>query len=156
MKNALEKKESEWKPVVPTFRVPLAELFGDCFVFENYRYKKLMLDYCIIATDRLIEVCHIQSMEDYARELSTVGHAGRSFDKHKMIREGQFISNAFYFLAPARLITVDELPPNYGLVTYAGDKLQIKKEADWIKADFLTKSNYKTIAKFLATELYKK
>lgn len=143
---------------LPDFRQELHELFEADFVVSDFMYHNLCLDYAIIATDRLIEVCYVQTKDDYAREMATIGHAGpRTFKKHPQISAGKFISNAFYFLSPARVLTADEVPKKYGLITHTGSKLTIRKEADFIDPEkYLSKSNYLSIAKYLAKELYKK
>jgi hypothetical protein len=141
------------------FRTPLEKLFQKGMVIPDFEYKKLQLDYVIIATDRLIEVRHITSKAEYAMELSRIGRAGPvTFDKHKAIRAGTFISNAFYFLCPPRILALDELPPGYGLITYApgtAGKLEFRREADWMQPDkYLTKSFYITLTKKLHDRLY--
>lgn len=142
---------------LPNFRQDLQTLFEADFVISDYKYNMLCLDYAIIATDRLIEVCYVTSKEEYVTELATIGRAGRqTFKKHTQIAAGKFISNAFYFFCPVRVLTAEEVPKKYGLITHTGDKLTIRKEADFIDSErYLTKSNYQTLAKFLARELYK-
>jgi hypothetical protein len=136
------------------FRHQLEKKFVESFVVANFEYKRIVLDYSVIVKDRLIEVAHVTSKQEYA----TIARAGKiSLDKHKAIRAGTFISNAFYFLSPVRVLGLDEIPPKYGLITYnaAGD-INIRKEADWIKPDmYLTKSFYCTLAKNLTKQLYK-
>lgn len=145
--------------IKPDFRDRLEALFDDCFVVRDFMYKGLPMDYAVITTDRLIEVRHVTTRAEYASELSMIGRAGRfTFKKHKSIREGKFISNAFYFMCPSRILIADEMPPKYGLILYnAEEVLTFKKEADWINPEeYLGTSFYKTLAQKLAAELYSK
>lgn len=140
------------------YRKVLENIFQNSFVVSPFEYQGLILDYAIIVTDRLIEVCHVTSKAALAKELATVGRAGKiSYNKHKSIQDGKFISNAFYFLAPSRVLTSDEIPPKYGLITYTtGDVVEIKTEANWINpVEYLKSAFYKTLAKKLATQLYR-
>lgn len=142
------------------FRADLEQLFGEkSFVIKDLMYQGIKLEYAVIATGRLIEVRHVISKQEYAAELAVPGRAGRiSFKKHKSIKDGKFLSNAFYFLSPARILTADEVPPKYGLIHYnAKGELSFKREADWIDQQaYLTPSNLLTIARKLAADLYTK
>lgn len=140
------------------FRHQLETTFEGSFVVTNFEYKKIIMDYSIIITDRMIEVRHCKNKQEYAAELATIARMGKiSVDKHKAIRGGTFGSHGFYFLCPVRVLVADEIPPKYGLITYntAGD-ITIRKEADWIcPTEYLTKSFYCTLAKNLTKQLYK-
>lgn len=146
--------------LAPTdFRAALEDRFENSFVVKDFLYKGLILDYAIIVTDRLIEVAHVATKEEYAAELAMIGRSGpRTFKKHKSIQDSKFVSNAFYFLAPSRILIADEVPPKYGLITYsAAGLLVIKKEADWIDPlKYLAHGFYKTLATKLAKQLYRK
>ena len=138
-------------------RNQLEDLFDNSFVVMDFSYKGLPIDYAIVVTGRLIEVRHILTKEEYTTEMAMIGRAGRiSFKKHKSIQEGNFISNAFYFMAPTRVLSAMEVPPKYGLITYAKDGvMDFKKVADWIKPDmYLTTSFYQTLCKKLTAKLY--
>lgn len=151
-------KEVSREVLYLTLRDKLEELFEKAFVVIDLDYKGLILDFAVISTDRLIEVCHVSSKEEYVRQMATIGRSGPvSFNKHKSIRDGKFITNAFYFLCPPRILTVDQIPPKYGLITYTADRLDFKQVADWIDpANYLTKSFYQTLAHKLSKKLYHK
>lgn len=143
----------------PRFREELEQLFEGSFVVQDLEYKKMNLDYAVIVKDRLIEVCHVSGKQGAIAELATVGRAGRiSFDKHKSIQAGTFITNAFYFLCPSRTLLAEEIPKPYGLITYNQvGKIDFKKLADFIKEDeYLTRDFYKTLSQKLAQKLYQK
>lgn len=138
------------------FRTLLSDLFEDCFVIADFEYKGIRLDYSVITTDRLIEIRHITSKQEYATEMSVVARSGKiKFDKHKSIQSGGFISNAFYFLCPPRILTASEIPSTYGLITYNDVGVDFKKTADWHDpTGYLSKSTYATMAKKLCQKLY--
>lgn len=143
--------------VEPDFRTALETLFDRAFVVKDFMYKKINIEYAVIATERLIEVRHVTTKEEYAAELSLIGRSGRySFEKHKLIRQKKFISNAFYFMSPSRLLTADEMPPKYGLIHYNKEgALSFKKYAEFFDPEnFLTKNFFQTLSKKLAAELY--
>lgn len=140
----------------PDHRAALSALFEIGMVIPNFEYQGITMDYAVIAKDRLIEIRHILTKKDYATELSTIGRAGRlSFDKHKAIQTGKFVTNAFYFLAPPRILAAHELPPKYGLIIDSPDGLVWRQQAEYFKEDeYLTRSFYKTLAEKLVKQLY--
>lgn len=144
------------------FRLLLESLFENSFVVGQRQYQKLTLDYSVIVTDRLIEVCHVESKAEAVDELATIGRAGKiTYHKHKAIRAGTFPTHAFYFLAPSKIITSLEIPKGYGLISYTpAGKLDFKVQADWLEREedkkYLTRSYYCTLAKELNKQLYSK
>lgn len=137
-------------------RDALAKLFEIGMVIPDFEYQGIRMDYALIVKDRLIEIRHVFSKKDYAAELSTIGRAGKiSFDKHKAIQTGKFVTNAFYFLAPPRILAAHELPPKYGLIVDSPDGLAFRQLAEYFKEDeYLTRSFYKTLAEKLVKQLY--
>ena len=137
-------------------RKALQELFTDSFVIERLEYRRLILDFAIIVKDRLIEVAHVTTQAEFLLEFDKLGRIKKnSFKKHVVFMKGEFISNAFYFMAPSRLLPVDTIPEKYGLITYKDDlTITIKKEAEYVERDYLTRDNYKTLAKKLTLKLY--
>jgi hypothetical protein len=132
-------------------RESIEQVFTGSFVVESFPYHGITMDYAIIVKDRLIEVCHVTSKAEYIAELGVHYRSGKkAIHKHGAFKKGSFISSAFYFLAPTRILLPSEIEEHYGLMTYETHQLEVKirTEADYIKVDdFLSKDFYKTLAK---------
>jgi len=140
-----------------TLRKNLEIHFTDSFVIENLQYYNQTIDFAIIVKDRIIEVVHITELSQYILEFEKIAQGKYSFNKHDAFKNGKWISSAIYFMAPARLLPADNIPEQYGLITYnkLDLSIEIKIEADYIKdKEFLTRDNYKTIAQKINRKLY--
>ena len=59
-------------------------------------------------------------------------------EKHKLLREGGYITKHFYYLTPKGLLSLEDIPEYAGLVEYTYGHLWFKKKAPSIKVPKLS------------------
>lgn len=136
-------------------RAALQKLFKNAIVIMDHKYSGVNIDYLVITTDRCIEVKEVFTRQEFINEMAVVVHAGKiHYDKHHAIQNGKFISNGFYFLADSKLITANEIPAAYGLITYS-PTIKFKKEALWIDPEkYIDRALYKRLFLDMAERYY--
>jgi len=111
---------------------------GYCYEFEVkvsrsdfFNDKKKISKHLILSTGKFVEQTKIwnENHTSYDDRFTTVSEE----------KDHGFRPNKFFYVVPAGMITIDELPPYAGLITYDGGSITPVKEAPFIhkeKLDF--------------------
>lgn len=132
---------------------------NDLFISE-FSYRRSIMDFLIIKGNIVTEVELKTNISDYWNDFQKLVSGGKILvNKHKMLINGKFVSNYFYFLSPPGVILLDEIPDHCGFIVATpvdgpeNFSFKVIKPAPKLHSNFVGESFYKTMASALISAI---